>query len=190
MQGLGWVLRWALGWVLAGGLALTHVPAQAQSVELTQLQASRGDGALNLEYAVRVSLPKSVEEALHRGVPVYFVAQAELKRSRWYWRDERVARVARSWRVVYQPLVNSWRVSLGGLNQSYPTLPEALAATTRSAGWKVADLAQVENDGRNYIEFSYRLDTAQLPSFMQIGLGGPGEWAVGVERTVKVDKEP
>src|SRR5689334_20692520 len=91
LQGLG---------LLLGGLLLPLL-ALAQGIELVQLQAARRDGALTLEYAARITLPKAAEEALHRGVPVYFVAEATLLRSRWYWRDERVARVNRSWRVAY-----------------------------------------------------------------------------------------
>jgi hypothetical protein len=181
LQGLGLLLLLS---------ALLGAPAQAQSIDLSTLQSTRREGALTLEFAVRIALPKSVEDALHRGVPVYFVAEAELKRSRWYWRDERVTRVQRVWRVAYQPLTGFWRVGLGGLNQTYPTLPDAMAAVTRSAGWKVADANQLDADGRYYVEFSYRLDNSQLPSPMQIGLGGQADWTIGVERTLRVEREP
>jgi hypothetical protein len=178
MQGLLALLVWS--WLSASA-------AQAQGVELATLHASRTEGALNLEYAARVSLPKAVEDALQRGVPIYFVAEAQLFRNRWYWRDERVARVTRSWRVAYQPLTGFWRVSLGGLTQTYPTLAEAIAATSRTAGWKLADLSQIDPDKSYYTEFSYRLDTSQLPGPMQFGLGGQGDWAVGASRVLKID---
>ena len=180
LQGLGlWALGWGLGgWVSAGW---------AQQVELSPLRTERTDGWLTLEFAVRITLPRAVEEALHRGVPVYFVAQASLMRNRWYWRDERVARVTRNWRVAYQPLTSTWRVSLGGLNQSFPTLPDALAAVSRSSGWRLLELSQLDADARHYIEFSWRLDTTQLPGVMQIGLGGPSEWALGIERSLRVE---
>jgi hypothetical protein len=181
LQGLGLLL-------LLG--ALLGATALAQSIDLSTLQTSRREGALTLEFAVRIALSKTVEDALHRGVPVYFVAEAELKRNRWYWRDERVTRVQRAWRVAYQPLTGVWRVGLGGLNQTYPTLPDAMAAVTRSAGWKVADANQLDSDGRYYVEFSYRLDNSQLPSPMQIGLGGQADWTIGVERTLRVEREP
>jgi hypothetical protein len=67
---------------------------------------------------------------------MYFVAEATLLRNRWYWRDERVARVSRSWRLAYQPLTGTWRVGLGGLNQNHATLAEALAVVSRSGGWR------------------------------------------------------
>ena len=164
--------------------------AQAQGVELATLQASKSDGALNLDFVARVTLPKAVEDALLRGVPIYFVAEAQLYRNRWYWRDERVARVSRSWRVAFQPLTTSWRVSLAGFNQTFPSMAEALSAVSRSGGWKVVELSQLDFDKSFYLEFNYRLDTTQLPGPMQFGLGGlggTGDWAVGVSRSLRVE---
>lgn len=161
--------------------------AAAQAVELQTLQTQRAEGALNLDFVVRVSLPKTVEDALQRGVPIYFVAEAQLLRNRWYWRDERVARLSRSWRIAYQPLTGSWRVGLGGLTQTYPNLSDALSIASRSTGWKLAELSQLDTDKGYYVEFTYRLDTTQLPGPMQFGLGGQGDWAVGMARVIRVD---
>jgi hypothetical protein len=174
-------------WLVLLGCAALAPPVLAQGVELATLQAQRTEDSLELDFAARVTLPRAVEDALQRGVPVYFVAEAQLLRRRWYWRDERVARVQRQWRIAYQPLTSTWRVGLGGLNQSLPTLAEALAAVSRSAGWKLVDLAQIDPDSRYTLEFSYRLDTTQLPGPMQFGLGGPGDWALGAERTLRLD---
>ena len=166
---------------------LAPLPARAQGVELLTLRTARDESALYLEFAARVTLPRAVEDALQRGVPIYFVAEAQLFRSRWYWRDERVARVSRSWRVAFQPLTSSWRVGLGGLNQSYPSLAEAMASVSSSGGWKLAELSAMDLDKSHYLEVSYRLDSSQLPGPMQFGLVGQGEWAVGVSRSVKVE---
>lgn len=158
----------------------------APGVELSTLSLARDDGALVLEFALRLTLSRAVEDALMRGVPVYFVARAELFRRRWYWRDERVARVRRSWRLAYQPLTGAWRVSLGALAQTFGTLPEAMSALSAAGRWKVADLDQIDADSRHYVEFDYALDTSQLPSPMQIGLPGQSEWVLRVERTLNV----
>lgn len=173
--------------VLALVLAFGVGAARGQGVELGTLQVQRVEGALNLEFNARVTLTRAVEEALQRGVPIYFVAEAQLLRNRWYWRDERVARLSRQWRVAYQPLTSTWRVSLGGLYQTFPSLAEALATASRTSAWKLADVAQLDPDKSYYLEFSYKLDTSQLPGPMQFGLGGQGEWAVGASRTLKVD---
>jgi hypothetical protein len=182
----------AARWLAAMLCVLASALASAQGVEVLQLGATRGAEAVALEYELRVTLPRAAEEAVQRGVPIYFRAEATLWRNRWYWRDERIARERREWRLSYQPLTSSWRVSQGGLGQSFPTLAEALASITRSAGWRLADAAAVEGDGRYYVEFDWRLDTAQLPRPLQIGItgaGGAGEWALGVERSVKLGGE-
>lgn len=167
-------------WLGAQGLV------QAQGVELGTLELRRADGALTLEFSARLTLSRPLEDALHRGVPMYFETEATLYRSRWYWRDERVARVSRSYRLSYQPLTASWRVGLGGLVQNFQGLSEALAVISRSSGWHLADAAQLEPGERYYVEFSYRLDNAQLPRPMQIGLGS--EWSLGIARTLRVDE--
>jgi hypothetical protein len=183
----GLVGRLLACWLSVLVLALGAAPSWGQGVELALLQTTRAEGGVNLDFAARVSLPKTAEDALARGVPIYFVAEAALLRSRWYWRDERVARISRSWRVAYQPLTNTWRVSLAGLNQTFASLPDALSAASRSANWRLAEAGQLDADKSYYLQFSYRLDTSQLPGPMQFGLGGGGEWAVGVTREIKVE---
>ncbi len=168
-------------------LLLTPAAVRAQGVELLTLETSKSEGTINLDFVARVTLPKAVEDALQRGVPVYFVAEAQMFRNRWYWRDERVARVSRSWRLAYRPLTSDWRVSLGGLSQTYSTMAEALAIVSRSGNWKLVDMAQLDGDKSFYVEFSYRLDTTQLPGPMQFGLGGQSDWALGASRTLKVE---
>jgi hypothetical protein len=172
----------ALALLLAGGAARANGGA-----ELAQASVQRAEGEVRLDFAVRLALPQAVEDALRRGVPVYFVAEARLLRDRWYWRDERVARASRQWRVAYQPLTSTWRVGQGGLQQTVPSLAEALSLVTRASGWRLADAAQVDPDSRYYVEFAWRLDTSQLPGPMQSGLGGQAEWNLGVDRTLRLE---
>lgn len=179
------LLRIFLKLFLLAGLAGAAPGLRAQGVELSSLQVSRGDGALTLEYSGRLTLSPAVEDALHRGVPVYFTAHVTVLRSRWYWRDERIARIARTWRLSYQPLTSTWRVSLGGLAQSFPTLSEALAPMSRVAGWRLVEGDRLDPGERYYIEFSFQLDNTQLPRPMQLDLGQ--DWKLGIERSVRVE---
>jgi hypothetical protein len=182
--------RWvAWAWALALVL-LVALPARAQNVEVLGLAAVRDADAVALDYQLRASLPRAVEEAALRGVPLYFTATATLWKPRWYWRDDRITRARREWRLAYQPLTSTWRVSQGGLGQSHASLAEALSTMARASGWRIADAAAAEADGRHYIEFEWQLDTTQLPRPLQIGVtgvGGASEWTLGVERSVKVE---
>jgi hypothetical protein len=174
-------LLWS--WLLAGLLTFgLGLPARAETVELLGLEVQRSEDGVLLDFATRFELPHSVEDALVRGVPLHFVAEAGLFRRRWYWADERVAHATRTWRISYQPLTLNYRVALGPLAQSYATLTEALAAVKSAAHWRIAD-AVPPNGGRYYVEFSYRLDTALLPRPLQFGLGDSVDWQLAVERT-------
>lgn len=176
---------WALLWLLAG-LCLA-LPVRAQGLEVLELRAAREDGGVLLDVHVQLTLSNAVDDALRRGIPIYFQAQATLYRPRWYWRDERLARATKTWRLSYQPLTASWRVSQGGLHQNYATQEEALAVISRLARWKITDGERVAVDERCYVEFSYQLDTTQLPRPMQIGIGGQADWALGHEQTLRLE---
>lgn len=169
-------------------LALGLAPAaQADTVQLASIDISRSEEGVLLSFATRFDLPRPVEDALLKGVPLYFTAEAEIYRSRWYWRDRRVANASRTWRLAWQPLTRSYRVSFGGLNQHFESLPDAMAAVRGAVRWKIAEASQVEDDAGHYVEFRYRLDTSQLPRPMQIGLAGQDEWSLAVEQTLRLN---
>ena len=168
------------------GLMGVAPAAQAQGVELPSISAKRQDGGVVLDFVANLTLSRAVEDALRRGVPVYFVAEATVKKPRWYWRDERAAHVSRSWRLSYQPLTSAWRVSLGAFSQSYPSLEEALTTITRIARWRVAE-SGIDGNDKYYVDFRFYLDDSQLPTPMKLDINAGQEWKLGVERTFPVE---
>lgn len=180
---LAWGLLLALAALLAAGPRL----ARAQAVELQVFSVQRAEEGVLLSYTAEFELSRSVEDALVRGVPLYFEAQATVLQSRWYWRDRRVAQAVRTWRVTYQPLTRMYRVGTGALYQNFETLAEALDVLRRAARWRIAEAGQLDPDGSYYVEFSFRLDTSQLPRPMLLGVGGEAAWVLSVERTVRLN---
>jgi hypothetical protein len=173
-----------LCWGLAGAAWLYPAPAAAtDTLELTSFELSLDEEGVSLSYALNFELSRSVQDALNKGVPLYFLAEAEVYQQRWYWRDKRVAHATRLWRIVYQPLTSSYRVTFGGLNLNYNSQAEALAAMRRAVHWRVAESGQIEAGKGHYVEFSFRLDTTLLPRPMQIGISGQPDWSLSVERT-------
>lgn len=174
--------RW-LALALLVATSLLH----AAGAELAAFAVQRGEDGVSIDYALNFELPRGAEEALAKSVPLYFVAEAEVFRDRWYWRDKRIASASRVWRIVYQPLTSNYRVTFAGLSQSYATRAEAFAAIRRGVSWKIADAGQIEEGARHYVEFSFRLDTSLLPRPMQIGIASQSDWALSVERMQRFD---
>ena len=181
---------WLVGGLLAVIFALLSLaagPAHAAEPELSNFELVSTDEGVLLSYAVNIDLSRSVDDALSKAVPLFFVAEAEVFRERWYWRDLRVAHAVRTWRIVFQPLTSTYRVTFAGRSQNYSSRDEAFAAISRAARWKIAEPAQVDDGSRHYLEYSYRLDTSLLPRPMQIGIGGQADWALSVQRKQRVN---
>ncbi|MDL5031179.1 DUF4390 domain-containing protein [Pelomonas sp. APW6] len=190
-KGLGRAVAWGgrllLGIVLMLALLLGAVSAaRAEGIHLSDLRTERTDDGLQLSFSARFELTRPVEEALLKGLPVFFQAEVTVMRSRWYWRDARAARATRSWRLVWQPLTRQYRVTTEGLHQNFDSLPEALAFMRGVAGWRIAEPRDIDEEGKYYLEFSYKLDTSQLPRPMQIGLGAPQGWGLSVEQRLNL----
>ena len=158
----------------------------AAESELTLFEITRDEEGVFLSYAVDFALDKGPEDALVRSVPLFFVAEADVFRERWYWRDRRVTHATRVWKIVFQPLTSTYRVTtMGGLSQNHATREEALVSLSRSTRWKVAEAGQID-DGRHYVEFNYRLDVTLLPRPMQIGIGGHPDWQLSLRRSQRI----
>lgn len=175
----------------------TLVQAQG-GAEVTQLELARSGDGLELGATVRFDLPAVVQDALFKGLPVIFVEEVEVYRERWYWLDKRVAGAQRHMRLVFQPLIRRWRLSVGSgpgsnaelgvaLSQHFDTLEEALGVIRRVSGWRVAEFAHLETGAEHRVEFRFRLDVAQLPRPLQIGTLGESDWVLnaGASRRVK-----
>jgi hypothetical protein len=189
LRALG-VAAWRLtpAWGTAAATLGRAGGAAAGEAELTNFDVSRDEDGVHLSYAVEFDLGRSVDDALIKSVPLFFVAEAEIFRDRWYWRDRRVARALRTWRIVYQPLTSTYRVTpVGGLSQNFATRVEAIASFSRVTNWKIAEPGQIEEGSRHYVEFQYRLDTSQLPRPMQIGISGEPDWQLAVKRTLRIN---
>jgi len=191
-------------WLFAPGMA----PAQsgtgtgtAEGVSDLRLEAS--DGGLYLSAALHFELPPLAEDALLKGISIYFVEEAEVLRERWYWTDKAVARATRYLRLSYQPLTRRWRLSqaavpfsasglgLGSaLGQTYDELGDALAAMQRIARWKIAEIDDIDRNAAHLVHLRFRLDMSQLPRPFQIGAMGRSGWDLMLSRTERLSIEP
>lgn len=173
--------------------------AQVHSAEVTQLSVERTDEGVLLSAAVRFELPQVVEDALAKGIPMFFVAEASIYRDRWYWYDKRVAYAARHMRLSYQPLTRRWRLQVSSspignsglvLGQLFDSREEALAAIQRVSRWRIADADAIDPEATHNIDFRFRLDVSQLPRPFQIGAVGQADWIILAVRNERLVLSP
>jgi hypothetical protein len=188
-----WLLALALlafGWSAAW--------AQVTPADVTHLQVDRTDEGVLLSATVRFDLPQVVDDALAKGIPMFFVAEASIFRDRWYWTDKRVATATRHFRLAYQPLTRRWRLQVSSspigsaglvLGQNFDSREEALGALQRISGWRIADANAIDPDSTHTVDFRFRLDVSQLPRPFQIGAVGQADWFILATRTLRLPPE-
>ncbi len=157
--------------------------------EIMQFQVERLDEEVVISAQMVFELPVAVEDALLKGMPIFFVMEAGVLRERWYWYDKKVNSVERHMRLAYQPLTRRWRLNVTtgagreagvglALNQSFDTLPEVLSAIKRISRWKIADVSELDGNQKYKVDFRFRLDLNQLPRPFQIGTLGQSDWDI------------
>ena len=183
--------------IATGLISQAHAQtSNAPGVEVTELRLEKSEGALLLQSSLRLDLSAVVEDALQKGMPLYFVTEAEITRDRWYWYDKKISTVARHYRLAYQPLTRMWRLNVSrepigsvglasSLSQSFQTLPEALSAIRRTVNWKLADLTELDGDNKFTLIFKFRLDVSQLARPFQMTAGSNAEWNLATQKTIR-----
>jgi hypothetical protein len=191
------VMRAVLACCLVALAAPAWAQSQAPATEITQLRVERTDDGVLLSANVKFELPPVIDDALAKGIPMFFVAEAVIFRDRWYWYDKRVALTTRHLRLAFQPLTRRWRLQVSsnpvgqsglglGLGQTYDTKDEALAALQRISRWRIADAQVIDPDATHTVDFRFRLDMSQLPRPFQIGAVGQSDWNLSASRSVRL----
>ena len=130
---------------------------------------------LYLDVNVEFDLPRSVQDALNRGIPLYFVTEFSIQQQRWYWVNKPLIEASLMTRLSYSPLTRQYRLSRGGLSQSFDSLSETLAILKSLHGWRISEDTHIENPEDCVAEVRVRLDTNQLPLPMQVTIGA-NDW--------------
>lgn len=163
--------RIALVSVIGGLLAtilLAAIPAHAEEIEVRDVALRSVEEGLALDVDFAFELTPRLADVVANGVPLYFRVDFELTRRRWYWFDETAASQRLHLRLSYHALSRQYRLSTGLLQQSFPTLEEALNVLKRVRNWLVVDRSVRFADADYDAAVRMRLDTALLPKPFQL----------------------
>lgn len=151
--------------------------AQAQAIGTSAaLLRAADDGAWILSADFDIALPAPVEEAVHRGLPLYFQLEFLLERPRWYLWDETVAEARQTWRLSHHALTRQYRLARGAWTQSFPSLGDALAQLSQVRGWRVVAPGKVRAGEQYQAAVRLRLDGSLLPRPLQFTAMTDRDW--------------
>ena len=158
---------------------LASVAAHAEGIEVRSAALVAAEEGYFIEASFDIALTSALEDALNKGVPLYFLVEFELNRPRWYWLNEKLANLQQRYRLSYNALTRQYRVGVGALYQNFPALAEALEVLSRVRLRDIAEPGALRKDSTYTAALRMRLDTSQLPRPFQITAVGSRDWNIG-----------
>ena len=181
--------------------SLTQAQADTVVPDISSMQVTRTEEGVFLSATLQFELPGQVEDALRQGIPMYFIADAQVQRERWYWSDQQLGVATRYFRLTHQPLTRRWRLHISNtaftssgtglaLGQTYEQLEDAVAAIQRINRWKILEPAQLSSTSGVSVQLRFRVDLSSLPRPLQIGALGRSGWNLQLSRTQALEAAP
>ena len=166
--------RWAF--LLAFVMAAPAVHADGITLKSARVEAVEEGWQLDAEFDIQFS-PR-LEEAVNRGVPLYFVLDFEMTRPRWYWFDEKPVRFSQTYKISYTPLLRQYRLSVGNVYQNFTSFEEVARVLSKLRGVAIPDHNAIKKDSAYQASVRLRLDTAQLPKPFQLNAIASRDWSL------------
>jgi len=167
--------------LLGACLLLCTALAWADSIFVQSVDLSPEDGEYYLSASFNIGLTPTVEEALNRGVPLYFLVEFEVIYPRWYtlyfW-NKSIVDMQQVYRLSYNALTRQYGLSYGVLHQTFDTLGDALSVLGGINDQPVFDESVLDDDRVYEAQLRMRLDTSRLPKPFQIDALGSDSWDV------------
>jgi hypothetical protein len=167
-------------WLLTTLLALTFAPLPARAaegVDITRASLENSDEGYKLVISFAFELNRGLEDAIMRGIPLYFTTEVELSRPRWYWFDEKAVSTSQTVRISYDVLTRQYRAAIsGGLQQSFSTLDDALSLVKRPGRWLIAEKGVLKRGETYDLAVRMGLDMARLPKPFQVNALNNSDW--------------
>lgn len=149
--------------------------ANADGIAVDKAQLRPADDGYQLSASYDINLNYTVQQALTRGIPLYFVAEFSLTRSRWYWLDEEVFHGEQTIKFSYNVLTRQYRISRGALFQNFASFEDAIGVLARQSSAAIP-VDAMKKDGNYMAAVRLRLDTAQLPKLLQVNALTGKDW--------------
>jgi hypothetical protein len=165
--------------LLACAIGAAAPMAWAGSIEPVSGSLTQGDdSSYQLKADFDIDLGPHLEEAVSRGVPLYFNLEFELVRPRWYWLNEHVAEENIVHRLSYNALTRQYRLTTGSLHQNFASFADALAVLRHVVVLHVVDKNALKTGETYNASLRLSLDPAQLPKPFQVESIASRDWQV------------
>lgn len=168
-------------WLYAAG-------AHAEGLTVNKAEVRLSEDGYQLVASYDIHLTYEVQQALERGIPLYFENEFLLTKSRWYWMDEVIYKGEQTTKLSYNVLARQYRISRGALFQNFVDFEAAMNMLSRQSSAPIpVELIKpdtgyiagiLKGDGNYVAAMRLRLDTSQLPKLLQVNALTENHWSL------------
>jgi hypothetical protein len=169
--------------LLACQLLLIFACAQAwaaDGVDITHAHIESTEDGYKLAANYAFELNHDLEDAIQHGVKLSFTTEIELTRPRWYWYDEKAVSSRQTMHISYNVLTRQYFLSgVGSVQQSFPTLEDALFNIRRPSRWLIAPKGALKPGETYTVTLRMFMDRQYLQKPLQVNAFNNAGWQLG-----------
>ncbi len=159
-------------------LATPVVASAAGRIQINAVRLTATGNNYYLNADLKIQLTPVQEEALNKGVDLYFVLNFELTRLRFFWFHETVASIRQQYQLGYNVLTRQYQLSDGFSHENYDTLADAIRQLGHIRRWKVISNKRLSPGTTYRAGLQMNLDTSRLTKPMQLNALTSKDWTL------------
>ncbi len=129
-----------------------------------------------------IVLNSTLEQALEKGIVLYFVTKFSLIDSNWYWLDEEVARGKSRVGLRYYALTRQYHLNHPSFSQTFNTLQEELKALGQLRNFSLTVKSELKPDVEYIASLRVWLDLTRMPKPFQVEALGSKKWDLSSDK--------
>lgn len=157
-------------------LPLPITVAQAEGIQIKSISLAAAGEGYEISIDSEIVLNATLEQALEKGIVLYFVTKFSLADPRWYWLDDEVARGKLRVGLRYYALTRQYHLNHPSFSQSFYTLKEALQVLGQLRDYPLTVKSEIRQDTDYVASLRIWLDLTRMPKPFQVEALGSSKW--------------
>jgi hypothetical protein len=156
--------------------------AHAEGIHIKSVRLIAVEQGYEISADSEIVLNPTLEQALEKGLVLYFVIKFSLLDSRWYWVDDEVVRGKLRVGLRYYALTRQYHLNHPSSLQSFNTLKEALQALGKLRDYPLTIQSELKPDADYTASLRIWLDLTRMPKPFQVEALGSSQWNLSSDK--------
>jgi len=163
-------------------LLLPAATVQAAGIQIKSVNLTAAERGYEISMDSEIALNDTLEQALEKGIVLYFVTKFSLFDARWYKLNDEVARSKFVVGLRYYALTRQYHLNHPVFSQSYYSLKEALQALGRIRDLPLTVKSELKPDADYVASVRVWLDLTRMPKPFQVETIGSSQWDLSSDK--------